>query len=128
MRGVMEQVRRVSRGIKKVTSLLSPKGRETKRQELYEVIERATLVEKFFESRVWTEIISPYLQKEKDGCIKEMANHQKRYPEDLGKFTQTGILQAVTGLIVELKSIQNQKPEAEQELELLGRSEEEEKK
>lgn len=123
---VMHTLRKVGRGIKEVPLFLSSGKRKARKQELYEIIEAANLVEQLFESEVWRTVIDPFVQAEKDKCINEMANHHKRYPEDVGKFTQVGILQANTGLIAHLKSILNQKPNAEQELELLGRSEKEE--
>jgi hypothetical protein len=114
-----EAVRKVGRGLRRASELLSPKRRQERIEELTQIIQEAQLAQELLASPAWTELVNPWLcdvLKEND---YDFHNCKRQYSDDTPLHYQRGKTHLVVELRAMLKGAVNLKPLAEEELKAL---------
>ena len=97
--------------------ILEDRDKKVKRiAELNQTIDQANLVEEFFSSRIWTEILKPWIDTESDQEIDSWVNHQTKYKEDVGAYHHSGAIQKLAEMIQMLQQKAVKKEDAQKEL------------
>ena len=84
--------------------------------ELNQIIDQANLVEEFLSSRIWMEILKPWIDTESDQEIDSWVNHQIKYKEDIGAYHHSGAIQKLAEMVSMLQQRAVKKENAQKEL------------
>lgn len=110
------------RAIQNMVRGFSPAGKkdiEEKRQGLIKLVDLGVVTEDLLGSKVWRELLDPWIEGEKSNSRIALENHNSRYQKDEYGFYPTGRIHVLTEFKVFLKSTIEKAQTARKELALL---------